>query len=191
MFPWLQLSVCSRHHSTTRGFTLQEVNYFNSLITPILFVLNSCFLSSNSQSASRNGNNSGRRRNPVVSCVTVDSDEEHRSPQKSTQVISQSMGIPVISGMNRQKQNNINLQMNNNMNSKTQSNSNQNMKDVKPEINTTSYATQKKRLLAKAQSESLIGNNGNNTMKQEPGVNEQTGSNGDMDKPNHPNGNKG
>lgn len=63
------------------------------------------------------------------------------------------------------------------------------MRDVKPEINTTSsYATQKKRLLAKAQSESLFGNN---TMKQEPGLNEQSGVSRDIEKAGSSNANKG
>jgi len=52
------------------------------------------------------------------------------------------------------------------VNAKSQSNQ---QRDVKPDI-TSSYASQsqKKRLLAKAQSESLIA--GNSGMKQEPGV---------------------
>ena len=62
--------------------------------------------------------------------------------------------------------NNNNGVINNNItNAKSQNN---NQRDVKPDVS-SSYASQsqKKRLLAKAQSESLIGNNG---MKQEPGI---------------------
>jgi len=161
-------------------------------------VLITFFVWSSNQSNLRNGDNSGRRRNPVVSCVTVDSDEDqNRSPQKGpqAQVISHTNGVsPVICGLNRrnssrQHPNNYNtVQNNNNINTKAHLNPNQNIRDVKPEISATAttatpYASQKKRLLAKAQSECLIGNN---SLKQEPGLNDHSGqsSSGDVDKSN-------
>ncbi|CAG7722168.1 unnamed protein product [Allacma fusca] len=91
--------------------------------------------------------NSGRRRN-IVSCVTVgDSDEEVKTPLKNNVI------QPPAHSNHNVNHNNTNANLRNN-----------NLRDVKPEI-ITSYASQKKRLLAKAQSECLIG------MKQEPGLN--------------------
>ncbi|XP_021954938.1 homeodomain-interacting protein kinase 3 isoform X2 [Folsomia candida] len=119
-----------------------------------------------------NNNNSGRRRN-VVSCVTVgDSDEEHRSPAKSSQRHNASQNCTIPNGTNYNN-NNQNQHIENNqyhaalhpysaMGQITNGNG-PIMRDVKPEV-ITSYASQKKRLLAKAQSECLIG------MKQEPGL---------------------
>jgi hypothetical protein len=105
-----------------------------------------------------------------VSCVTVDSDEEHRSPIKPRG------GNPIFPISNVHYLNNQNNgdnqnhhQMGNGNASNHQANEKHgsNARDVKPEL-ITSYASQKKRLLAKAQSECLI------NMKQEPGVHDMT-----------------
>lgn len=143
-----------------------------------------CLYVNSNQSTPRAG--TSRRRN-VVSCVTVgDSDEEQKSPQKS-----RNNGPPTSQ---QQHSNSCNGQLNmegphnhrhgqgsgphghqnqfqkdpslsGSNNSLNSSSRNMNsMRDVKPDILTTSYASQKKRLLAKAQSECLIG------LKQEPGL---------------------
>ncbi|CAL8116038.1 unnamed protein product [Orchesella dallaii] len=116
------------------------------------------------QSTPRTGGNN-RRRN-VVSCVTVgDSDEEQKSPQKShLQPPQVQINIaPTPHGHNGHGHYSKDTNGSNGSLGNCVKNINV-MKDVKPEIITTSYASQKKRLLAKAQSECLIG------MKQEPGL---------------------
>jgi len=131
--------------------------------------------------------------------VTVgDSDEEHKSPMKNRNSIQQHgyQNHNVSNHNSSSNQNNENHQhqneqtnmhasnghhsnfnggsssnQHNNSNNSNNSKMNNNnmLRDVKPEL-VTSYASQKKRLLAKAQSECLIG------MKQEPGVNSDNGS---------------
>ena len=108
--------------------------------------------------------NSGRRRNIVSSIVTVgDSDEEQKTPLKNNPVIHSA------AQSNHTHNGNQNTTVSS-TNSRNASNNhvNSNLRDVKPEI-ITSYASQKKRLLAKAQSECLIG------LKQEPGLDSGSG----------------
>jgi hypothetical protein len=148
-------------------------------------------MSSNNGRPSMQSSNNNRRRN-VVSCVTVgDSDEEHRSPMKNRGSSIQqgchqpnsgsahcSNGTQMHNVDHQQHQHGGNVNNNGHHGLNTNgsggvggagsSNSIKNttnavLRDVKPEL-ITSYASQKKRLLAKAQSECLIG------LKQEPGL---------------------
>jgi len=111
---------------------------------------------------------------------------------KNRNSIPQSCNIPVVSVhfQNEGQPQNVELHHHSATNNQTHhvvnmngsryhgsgSKSNATMRDVKPEI-ITSYASQKKRLLAKAHSECLIG------MKQEPGLAETPASNNHHDAP--------
>ena len=121
--------------------------------------VNSClFFHCHSNRSTPRSSNSGRRRNIVSSIVTVgDSDEEQKTPLKNPVIHSAAQS-------NHAHHANQNTTVSS-TNSRNASNNhvNANLRDVKPEI-ITSYASQKKRLLAKAQSECLIG------LKQEPGL---------------------
>lgn len=112
-----------------------------------------------------------------MSCVTVgDSDEEQKSPQKSHNATIQTPQVQInihptahghTNGHGHLSQYHKDNMATNGSNSSLNANNiknNNTTRDVKPEIITTSYASQKKRLLAKAQSECLIG------MKTEPGL---------------------